>query len=148
MFDISHLELYKHIVLYANHLTSKEYTLRCSVLQVQHNLLGNIVEFSAKSLQGPQEIVSQRLSSMNGAFVDPVVDSTIFLHRSTNTELGPTSKGKVCLMKLFQADLRRSSCDDKSRAIFVIGLGLSLWLIPSASMAPAEAWGTQQSAKL
>jgi hypothetical protein len=43
--------------------------LRCRVLQVQNHLLGNIVEFSAKALQGPQEIAPQRLSSMNGAFV-------------------------------------------------------------------------------
>jgi hypothetical protein len=34
---------------------------------------------------------------------------------------------------------RRSSRDHESRAIFVVGLGISLWLIPLASMAPANA---------
>jgi len=34
--------------------------------------------------------------------------------------------------------LRRSSRDDKSRTVFVVGFGISLRLIPSASMAPAN----------
>ena len=42
--------------------------------------------------------------------------------------------------------LRRSSRDDKSRANFIISLvGISLLLIPSASMAPANARGNRQS---
>jgi hypothetical protein len=44
--------------------------------------------------------------------------------------------------------LTQSSRDNQSQEIFVVGLGISLCLIPSASMAPANARGTQQSTKL
>ena len=42
-------------------------------------------------------------------------------------------------------ELRRSSRDHKSRAILIVGLRISLCQIPSASMVPASAHGTQQS---
>ena len=44
--------------------------------------------------------------------------------------------------------LTQSSRDNKSQEIFVLGLGISLCLIPLASMAPANARGTRQSTKL
>ena len=44
--------------------------------------------------------------------------------------------------------LTQSSRDNKSQEIFVVGLGISLCLIPLASMAPANARGTRQSTKL
>jgi len=43
--------------------------------------------------------------------------------------------------------ISRSAHDHKSRAIFVFGLRISLWLIPLALMAPANAPSTQQSAR-
>jgi len=49
--------------------------------------------------------------------------------------------------QVWSGELRRSSRDHKSRAILVVGLGISLCQIPSASMAPANAHGTQQSTR-
>jgi len=44
--------------------------------------------------------------------------------------------------------LRRSFRDNKLRAIFIVGLEISLSTDPISSMAPAYARGTRQSAKL
>jgi hypothetical protein len=52
----------------------------------------------------------------------------------------PNHAALTDLMGLYK--LRRSSLDDKSRGIFFVGLGISLSLISTASMAPSNTSGT------
>ncbi len=79
---------------------------------------------------------------------NPAVDSMIFLHRSTNTEQGPKSKDKVCLMKLFRANRRQFSklrikpMEDSWTHCPLVG---GQWPCSPCSWTRASGWGWQGS---
>ncbi len=85
---------------------------------------------------------------------EPYVDKPQFTRpRLTAESIWPPAMGakrlawtatQLCRIGRFMGlyKLTRSARDNKSQAIFFVGLGISLWLIPLASMAPADACDT------